>query len=61
VPLPVLPSLVALLALHNVAFVLDVARGCREALAAGTFDGWSADWLARYRASGAGSEAGVED
>jgi queuine tRNA-ribosyltransferase len=48
-----------LLALHNVAFLLDVARGCREALAAGTFAGWSAEWLARYAASG--SPAGAAD
>jgi queuine tRNA-ribosyltransferase len=39
-----------LLALHNVAFVLDLMRCAREALARGDFGAWSAAWLARYRA-----------
>ncbi len=39
-----------LLALHNVAFVLGVLAEARDALRAGTFDGWSRAWLARYRA-----------
>jgi queuine tRNA-ribosyltransferase len=38
-----------LLALHNVAFLLDIMRDVRAALRAGTFDAWSAEWLARYR------------
>lgn len=41
-----------LLALHNVAFLLGIMRDARSALAAGTFDGWSDAWLARYRGSG---------
>ncbi len=41
-----------LLALHNVAFLLDVTRHGREALTAGTFASWSEAWLARYRAKG---------
>jgi queuine tRNA-ribosyltransferase len=40
-----------LLALHNVSFLLDVMREAREALRDGSFDGWSAAWLARYRAA----------
>jgi queuine tRNA-ribosyltransferase len=39
-----------LLALHNLRFLLDLMRDARAALAAGTFEGWSAAWLARYRA-----------
>jgi queuine tRNA-ribosyltransferase len=42
-----------LLALHNVAFVLGVLADARAALQAGTFDGWSSEWLGRYRAGGA--------
>jgi queuine tRNA-ribosyltransferase len=38
-----------LLALHNVAFVLELMRQAREQLRAGTFRSWSAAWLARYR------------
>ncbi|MFI5239771.1 MAG: tRNA-guanine transglycosylase, partial [Gemmatimonadales bacterium] len=40
-----------LLALHNVTFLLDVMRDARGALVAGSFDVWSAAWLARYRAT----------
>lgn len=40
-----------LLALHNVAFVLDLMRQAREQLRAGTFASWSAAWLTRYRAA----------
>ena len=32
-----------LLALHNLRFLLDLMRDARAALAAGTFDGWSAE------------------
>jgi len=39
-----------LLALHNVAFVLELMRQAREQLRAGAFAAWSAAWLARYRA-----------
>jgi queuine tRNA-ribosyltransferase len=41
-----------LLALHNVAFLLDVMRDARAALRAGTFGSWSREWLARYRQRG---------
>jgi queuine tRNA-ribosyltransferase len=45
-----------LLALHNVAFVLDTMRDARAALRAGSFDGWSEAWLSRYRAAGTVAE-----
>lgn len=37
-----------LLSLHNVHFLIRLMRTAREHIASGTFDGWSADWLARY-------------
>ena len=37
-----------LLSLHNVHFLIRLMRTAREKLASGTFDQWSADWLARY-------------
>jgi len=37
-----------LLSLHNVHFLLSLARAARLAVASGTFDAWSSDWLARY-------------
>ncbi len=40
-----------LMSLHNVHFLIGLMRDARTALAAGTFAGWSADWLARYRAN----------
>jgi queuine tRNA-ribosyltransferase len=40
-----------LLALHNVTFLISVMRDARAALRAGTFAGWSGQWLARYRAN----------
>lgn len=39
-----------LLALHNVTFLIDLMRDARVALQNGTFDAWSSQWLARYRA-----------
>ncbi len=38
-----------LLALHNLAFLLQIMRDARAALATGTFSGWSTEWLGRYR------------
>ncbi len=38
-----------LLSLHNVRYLIRLAARAREAIVAGTFDGWSRDWLARYR------------
>lgn len=37
-----------LLSLHNVHFLVALMREARAAIAAGTFDGWSRAWLARY-------------
>ena len=37
-----------LLSLHNVHFLVMLMREARNALLAGTFAGWSADWLQRY-------------
>jgi queuine tRNA-ribosyltransferase len=37
-----------LLSLHNVHFLVRLMRVAREAIRAGTFGGWSRDWLARY-------------
>jgi len=37
-----------LLSLHNVHFLVSLMRRARGALAAGDFDAWSRDWLARY-------------
>ncbi len=38
-----------LLALHNLAFLLQIMHDARAALATGTFGGWSTEWLGRYR------------
>jgi len=38
-----------LLSLHNVRFLIRLAARARDAILAGTFDGWSRAWLARYR------------
>jgi queuine tRNA-ribosyltransferase len=40
-----------LLSLHNVHFLIRLMRTAREHIAGGTFDQWSADWLARYFAT----------
>ncbi len=40
-----------LLSLHNVHFLTGLMREARAAIAAGSFAGWSAAWLARYRAA----------
>jgi len=37
-----------LLSLHNVHFLVSLMRQARDALAAGSFDAWSRDWLVRY-------------
>lgn len=39
-----------LLSLHNVHFLVQLMAGARARLLDGTFDGWSAGWLARYLA-----------
>jgi len=38
-----------LLSLHNVRFLIRLAARARDAILAGTFEGWSRAWLARYR------------
>jgi queuine tRNA-ribosyltransferase len=38
-----------LLSLHNVHFLLSLARAARQAILNGDLDSWSRDWLARYR------------
>ncbi len=38
-----------LLSLHNVRYLIRLAARARDAILAGTFDGWSRAWLARYR------------
>ena len=40
-----------LLSLHNVHFLLSIARGARQAIINGDYDSWSRDWLSRYRTS----------
>jgi queuine tRNA-ribosyltransferase len=37
-----------LLSLHNVHFLVSLMRQARAAVLAGSFEGWSRDWLARY-------------
>lgn len=37
-----------LLSLHNVHFLLSLARSARRAIVAGTLGQWSSDWLTRY-------------
>ena len=37
-----------LLSLHNVHFLVALMRRARAAIADGSFDAWSRDWLARY-------------
>jgi queuine tRNA-ribosyltransferase len=40
-----------LLSLHNVHFLLSIARAARQAIVNGDLDQWSRDWLARHRSS----------
>lgn len=47
-----------LLSLHNLRFLIRLAERARTAILAGTFEGWSADWLARYRSARAATEGG---
>jgi queuine tRNA-ribosyltransferase len=37
-----------LLSLHNVHFLINLARTASQQIAAGTFDRWSTEWLERY-------------
>ena len=38
-----------LLSIHNLRFLIRLGEEARRRITAGTFDGWSRDWLARYR------------
>jgi queuine tRNA-ribosyltransferase len=38
-----------LLSLHNVHFLLSLARAARQSIETGDLEQWSRDWLARYR------------
>jgi queuine tRNA-ribosyltransferase len=40
-----------LLSLHNVHFLLSLARTARSEIAGGSLDAWSSDWLARYHST----------
>jgi queuine tRNA-ribosyltransferase len=42
-----------LLSLHNVHFLLSLARQARQAIRSGDLEKWARDWLARYRAGAA--------
>ncbi|HEX7052086.1 MAG TPA: tRNA guanosine(34) transglycosylase Tgt [Longimicrobiales bacterium] len=48
-----------LLSLHNVRFLVRLAERARAAIEAETFEGWSEDWLARYRSARAANEGGM--
>ena len=39
-----------LLSVHNVHFLLSLARQARQAIRSGDLEQWARDWLARYRA-----------
>ena len=40
-----------LLSLHNVHFLLSIARGARQAIVNGDYAAWSREWLSRYHTS----------
>jgi queuine tRNA-ribosyltransferase len=40
-----------LLSIHNVHFLLSLARQARDAIRSGSLDSWSRDWLARYHST----------
>jgi queuine tRNA-ribosyltransferase len=40
-----------LLSLHNVHFLLSLARAARQSIVNGDFDSWARDWLSRYRST----------
>ncbi|MEJ2215970.1 MAG: tRNA guanosine(34) transglycosylase Tgt, partial [Gemmatimonadota bacterium] len=41
-----------LLSLHNIRFLVRLMEQARTAIAAGEYDDWSENWLARYRGAG---------
>jgi queuine tRNA-ribosyltransferase len=44
-----------LLSLHNVHFLISLARAARHAIQAGSLDQWSTDWLTRYHSRSSSS------
>ena len=40
-----------LLSLHNVHFLLSLARAARREIASGNLDAWGSDWLSRYHST----------
>ncbi len=42
-----------LVSLHNIRFLVRLGQEARTHILAGTFDGWSREWLRRYHARGA--------
>ena len=38
-----------LLSLHNVRYLIRLSARARAAIVAGSFEGWSREWLARYQ------------
>ncbi|MFL5523318.1 MAG: tRNA guanosine(34) transglycosylase Tgt [Gemmatimonadaceae bacterium] len=40
-----------LLSLHNVHFLLSLARAARQSILNGDFDSWARNWLSRYRSA----------
>jgi queuine tRNA-ribosyltransferase len=47
-----------LLSIHNLYFLVNLARSAREAIVEGRFEQWSGEWLGRFREA-AGSQAGA--
>ena len=47
-----------LLSLHNVRYMVRLAERARAQIEAGTFDGWSREWLERHRRGRAENEGG---
>jgi queuine tRNA-ribosyltransferase len=45
-----------LLSIHNLHFLVSLARGAREHILAGDFGSWSRDWLERFHAGKAGRQ-----
>jgi queuine tRNA-ribosyltransferase len=45
-----------LLSLHNVHFLVALMRAARDAIATGSFDAWSQQWLERYHSRPAPEE-----
>jgi queuine tRNA-ribosyltransferase len=49
-----------LLSIHNIRTLVRLAERSRERIAAGDFEGWSEDWLGRFRAARAETRARKE-